>query len=390
MKNNFYRSMLLCTLVILGLAACANQPTASAPDPTPAVAPSNDVIAEGRLRPIRAANLSFQQPAIVEEVHVQIGDPVSEGDPLARLASADQAEAQLAAARLALVEAQQALDTLTRTGASNLASTWTAYMDAQEVRAEAEREWEDLNVEDIEERTDDARAEVQDRAADLQEAQEEFDRYSDLDEGNASRQSAEDELETAQEDHNEALRNLEEITRERDTVRAALDAALAAESEARHQYELSSEGANGDQLVLARTRLENAEAQVAAAEDLLSNYVLSAPFDGVVLDVSVEAGEQVAAGARAVSVADTSSWIVETTDVTELEVVDLAVGQPVTFTADALPAVTMSGTVSEISQSSLVQGGDVIYTVRIQAEEVDPRVLWGMTVEVIFESRANN
>ncbi|HSL30498.1 MAG TPA: HlyD family efflux transporter periplasmic adaptor subunit [Anaerolineales bacterium] len=390
MKNNFYRSMLLCTLVILGLAACANQPTASAPDPTPAVAPSNDVIAEGRLRPIRAANLSFQQPAIVEEVHVQIGDPVSEGDPLARLASADQAEAQLAAARLALVEAQQALDTLTRTGASNLASTWTAYMDAQEVRAEAEREWEDLNVEDIEERIDDARAEVQDRAADLQEAQEEFDRYSDLDEGNASRQSAEDELETAQEDHNEALRNLEEITRERDTVRAALDAALAAESEARHQYELSSEGANGDQLVLARTRLENAEAQVAAAEDLLSNYVLSAPFDGVVLDVSVEAGEQVAAGARAVSVADTSSWIVETTDVTELEVVDLAVGQPVTFTADALPAVTMSGTVSEISQSSLVQGGDVIYTVRIQAEEVDPRVLWGMTVEVIFESRANN
>ena len=390
MKNNFYRFMLLFMLLALGLTACANQPTVSAQDVTPVPVPSDDIVAEGHLRPVRAANLTFQQFGVVEQVHVKIADSVSEGDELARLANADQAEAQLAAASLARVEAQQALDSLTRTGASNLASTWTAYMDAQEVRAEAEREWEDLNVEDIDERIDDAQAEVQDRAADLEEAQEEFDRYGDLDENNASRQTAEDELEIAQEDHNEALRELEEITRERDRVRAALDAALAAEAEARHQYELSSEGVNADQLALAQARLQNAEAQVAAAEDLLSNYVLTAPFNGMVVDVSVEVGEQVAAGARAVSIADTSSWIVETSDVTELEVVDLAVGQSVTFTADALPDVTMSGTVSEISQSSVVQGGDVIYIVRIQAEEVDPRVLWGMTVEVVFESLARN
>lgn len=390
MKNNFYNFKLLFMLFVLGLAACANQPTTSAPGSTPEVAPSNDVIAEGRLKPVRAVSLSFQQFGIVEEVSVKIGDPVGEGDLLARLANADQAEAQLAAARLALVEAQQEMDTLTRTGASNLASTWTAYMDAQAVRADAEREWEDLNVEDIDERIDDARAELQDRAADLEEAQDEFERYSDLDEDNASRQSAEDELETTQEDYNEALRSLEEVTRERDTVRAALDAALAAEAELRHQYELSSEGANADQLALARARLENAQAQVSAAEDLLTHYLLTAPFDGVIVDVSVEVGEQLAAGSRAVGVADSSSWVVETTDVTELEVVDLAVGQPVTFTADALPDVTMSGTVSEISQSSLVQGGDVIYTVRIQAEQVDPRVLWGMTVEVVFESLGRN
>ncbi len=390
MKKNSYRSMLLFILLASGLAACANQPTASAQDPTPAFAPSNDVIAEGHLRPVRAANLSFQQTGVVEQVHVKIGDSVSEGDALARLANAEQAEAQLAAASLARVEAQQALDSLTRTGASNLAGTWTAYLEAQEVRAVAAREWEDLNVEDIDERIDDAQAEVEDRAADLEDAQEEFDRYSSLDEDNSSRQTAEDELETAQEDYNEALRNVEEVTRERDTVRAALDAALAAEVEARYQYELSSEGVNAEQLTLTQARLQNAEAQVAAAEDLLSTYVLSAPFDGIVADVAVEAGEQVAAGSRAVSVADPSSWIVETTDITELEVVDLVVGQSVMFTADALPDVTMNGTVSEISQSSLLQGGDVIYTVRIQAEEVDPRVLWGMTVEVIFESRPNN
>jgi hypothetical protein len=86
-----------------------------------------------------------------------------------------------------------------------------------------------------------------------------------------------------------------------------------------------------------------------------------------------------------VSVIDASSWTIETTDVTELEVVNLAVGQNVTFTADALSGVTMHGVVTEISQSSFVQSGDVIFTVRIKANDVDPRLKWGMTVEVTFE-----
>jgi len=68
-----------------------------------------------------------------------------------------------------------------------------------------------------------------------------------------------------------------------------------------------------------------------------------------------------------------------------LEVVNITVGQKVTFTADAFSDVTMNGTVTAISQSSYTQNGDVIYTVRIQANEVDPRVKWGMTVEVTFE-----
>jgi multidrug resistance efflux pump len=86
-----------------------------------------------------------------------------------------------------------------------------------------------------------------------------------------------------------------------------------------------------------------------------------------------------------VSVVNASSWFIETTDITELEVVNVAVGQKVTFTADALSDVTMEGVVTEISQSSFVQGGDVIFTVRIAAQDVDPRLKWGMTVEVTFE-----
>jgi multidrug resistance efflux pump len=321
----------------------------------------------------------------VEEIHVKIGDSVASGDILARLSNASVAEAQVSAANLELVNAQQALDALNRNGSGNLAAAWKTYMDAQIARADAERAWEDLNVDDIEDRIEDAEAELKDLEEDRNDAQDEFDKYEDLDADNATRKTAADDLETAQETYNEALRNLDEIKRERDSLRATLDSALAAEAEAKYQFEVSAEGVNSDQLALATARLENATAQVSAAVANLSGYVLTAPFDGVIAEVNVQDGEQVGTETRVLSVIDTSAWVVETTDVTELEVVNLGVGQRVTLIADALPDVNMQGVVTEISASSVVQGGDVIYTVRIAADDVDPRLKWGMTVEVIFD-----
>jgi hypothetical protein len=43
--------------------------------------------------------------------------------------------------------------------------------------------------------------------------------------------------------------------------------------------------------------------------------------------------------------------------------------------------------VTSISQSSYTQSGDVLYTVYIAVDDVDERVRWGMTVEVIFDSK---
>ncbi|GJQ51606.1 MAG: RND transporter [Anaerolineaceae bacterium] len=384
MNKTVYKTLMIGLIATMLLAACANQ-AAETPSPVADDVTVNDVIAEGRLEPIHAANLTFQARGIVESVNVKIGDSVKKGDALARLSSASVAEAQLAAANLEFIGAQQALDSLNRNGSANFAMTWTAYMNAQKARASVEKEWEKLNLDSIEDRIEGAKAEAQDRNSDLQDAKEEFDKYKDLNEDNSKRKAADNELEAAQKNYNEALRKLEEIARERDTVRAALDAALANEAEAKYQYETSADGVNADQLAMATARLENAEAQVAAAESNLSNYVVYAPFDGVVADAAVRAGEQAGPETRALSIVDASAWIVETTDVTELEVVNLAVGQNVTFTADALPDVTMNGVVTEISDSSVLQSGDVIYTVRIAVDKVDPRVKWGMTVEVTFE-----
>ncbi|MCA2001085.1 MAG: HlyD family secretion protein [Chloroflexi bacterium] len=369
MKKNILKFAVFTLAFSLFLSACGNQPAAV---PTPeAVLSPNQVVAEGRLEPIQGANLYFRASGVVQEVLVRAGDSVKAGDVLVRLTNAGGAEAQV-------VIAQNAYDTLLRNESGDRAKYWEAYMNAQAARAKAEKEWEDLNLDDIEDTIEDRKATVEDRREDLQDAQEDFDKYKDLDEDNSKRKDAEDDLERAQEDLNEALRNLEKEIRKRDEIRAAYDAALAAEAEAKHQYEISLNGPNAEQLALA-------EANLKAAKDALSNYVITAPFDGVVAEVHVKAGEQVTPEVRAVSVADFSQWIVKTTDVTELEVVKLSEGQQALLVPDALPELTLQGIVTEISQAYTQQGGDILYTVRIAVKNPDPRLKWGMTVEATFQ-----
>ena len=372
MKKKILYVVSIFTALALFLAACGAQTGASTPEPVAESVESGDVIAEGRLLPVRGTNLAFQVRGIVEEVFVEAGDTVSEGDVLARLTNVGAAEAQM-------LVAQNAYDTLLRNESGDRARLWLAYMNAQVARAQAEEEWEDLNVDDIEDRIEDLEADVEDARDDLADAQEEFDKYKDLDEDNTRRTEAEDDLEIAQEDLNAAIRALEEETRQRDTVEAAYEAALAAESEAKYQYEISLDGPNADQLAVAKANLD-------AAMDALSSYVITAPFTGVVADVNVKAGQQVGPETRIVSVADFSEWTVETTDITELEVVDLQVGQQVTILPDALPEVELTGVVTEISNAYFQSGGDILYTVRIRVDGTDPSLKWGMTVEAIFRT----
>jgi multidrug efflux pump subunit AcrA (membrane-fusion protein) len=370
MKKQILILLTLLTIFSLALTACGNQPVA-----TPAstdIALSNEVVAEGRLEPIHGANLSFQARGIVDEVLANEGDLVKKGDVLVRLSNAGVAEAQV-------VSAQNAYDTLLRNEGSDRAKLWQAYMKAQIVRANAEKKWDDLNVDDIETHIEDDKAIVEDRQHDLKDRQEDFDKYKNLEKDNYKRENAKNALNQAQDDLNRAVRELEEETRKRDEVRATYDSALGAEAEAKHQYEISLNGPNTDQLALAKANLD-------AAQDTLSNYVITAPFDGVVADVNVKVGEQVGAETRVISIADFSAWIIKTTDITELEVVKLNKGQSVKFVPDALPDLTLKGTITEISQAYTQQGGDILYTVRIAVKDTDPRLKWGMTVEVTSQA----
>jgi multidrug efflux pump subunit AcrA (membrane-fusion protein) len=376
--------MILMMVAVLAFTAC-NTTTEPTPAPKTTVVPPNAVIAEGRIVPNDFLYMSFPVHGKVAEILVENGDSVKEGDVLIRLADREQAEASLVAAQTELIAAQQTYDEFIRLADFSHAQAWRALLEAQAARAEAQTAWDELDIDEIDDRIDEAEAEVNDQLDVLEDAQEEFAKYEELSENNASRQDAKDELDEAEKNYNEAVRVLEETQREKDVPRAMLDEALAAETEARRDFENTINGPDSEQLALLEGRLNSAQAQVTAAEKALSNYELTAPFDGAIVDVNVIVNEMVGPENWSVLVADFSEWFVETTDLTELKVVKVFEGQEATMVPDALPEFEIKGIVEEINQGYYIQGGDISYSVKLSLNEVDPALRWGMTVEITFE-----
>lgn len=375
--------LFLSLALLFTLSACGGKET---PTPEPVESLSLDyVIAEGHVFPARDIWLNFSAQGRVAEILVEAGEKVSRGQVLMRLDNSEGSEAALLAAELELISARQGFDDFTRTAELGSAVAWQAYLNAQTLRGSAEREWEDLNLEYLEDDIDDALIEVRDTESDLDDAREEWEKYQDVDQGNYARQAAEDDLEDAQEDFNEAQRDLEEAIREIDGPRADLDAALAAEAEARRDFEMwLDEGFDLDQFTLLETRVRAAEAGMVAAQSRLDNYTLTAPFSGTVTDIYLEIGHFVGPEARAVLLADLSEFMIETSDLTELEVVKINLGQIAEIVPDALPDTLLTGKVERISESFTTQAGDIIYKVTISLDKSDPSLRWGMTVELTF------
>ena len=372
--------LFLVVISALILSACGAEET-----PVPAPVKSidiNAVVAEGHILPAQDVMLKFSVRGTVANIMVEEGEVVAKDQTIIQLADQEQAEASLRAAELELTRAQQAYDDFVRTGGLATADAWQSYLAAQIIRADAERDWEKLNIDDLEDDIDDARADVSDREEDLQDEQDDLDKYKDLDEENTKRKNAEDDFDDAQEDLNEALRDLEEAIRDLDDIRAELDAALAVESEAKRDYEVRvDDGLDPDEKRLLEARLSNAKAQVAAAENALDGYQLKAPFDGTITDLNVEIGELVGPEQWVAQIADFSEFYVETSDLTELEVVKVYEGQPVEIIPDALPELMLDGRVESIGQSFKTQAGDIIYTVKIHLDDSNSALRWGMTVE---------
>jgi HlyD family secretion protein len=137
----------------------------------------------------------------------------------------------------------------------------------------------------------------------------------------------------------------------------------------------------------AELRLAQAERDVAAsrlteAQVALRQTELRAPFAGTVALVNVERGEQAAGGQPLVTIGDLSGWLVETTDLSELEVVRVAVGDAATVTFEALPDLVLSGHVDRIQVRGTGDAGNVVFAVAIKPDAHNPQLRWNMTATV--------
>ncbi len=133
----------------------------------------------------------------------------------------------------------------------------------------------------------------------------------------------------------------------------------------------------------AEAALLQAQTNLQAAEVALARTTVRAPFAGTVAAVNVEVGDLAAPGAPIVSLADFSGWLVETTDLTELDVVNINPGDPVEIRVDAISGETLHGTIQTIDSMATPSRGDVTYAVTIALDDATRLPLrWGMTVFV--------
>jgi len=382
--------------IALGLLAIVLVACSTEGDPTdevsiPIVVDDLSVIADGRLNPVKSAQLSFSTGGEISAVLVAEGDSVEKGQPLVSLANREQFEAAVAAAGLELISAQQALEVLYENSETIGAQAQQDLANAREELRKAEYTW---SVQQEGRRAsgssiNGAEANLILARKNLDDARDAYGSVSGRGDSDAAKALAQKNLSNAQRDHDSALRNLNWPTGKPTEIQQAMLDADVAIAQARlgaaeREWEERRDGPDRDDIALAEARLANAQAQLAAAEAALANLELKAPFAGTVAGVMARVGEMAAPGQPAVVLADLSSWFVETDNLTEIELPQIEIGQPVVVALDALSDVELRGTVAAIRPLFEIRQGDVTYVVKIALDEGDPRLQWGMTAVVTF------
>jgi len=173
---------------------------------------------------------------------------------------------------------------------------------------------------------------------------------------------------------------------EADVLRAAQAGVSAAQAEyeaAQAQVNRLLAGATAADIAVGEANVAVAQAGLERAQATRRQAEIVAPFDGVIAEAPIRAGQYVNAGMPLVSIGAAPLHI-ETTDLSEKDVAGIKIGSTAQVSFDALPGVRVNGTVSQIAPKSTRTTG-VNYTVMIELSEVPAELRWGMTalVEIV-------
>lgn len=336
---------LILFLSLLFAACSAPTEQTSPPTAMPPIIADANITAEGRVEPVHFAEIAFTTGGVISEVLVQEGQAVEQGQLLIRLG--DASDMNYAAAQLELVNAQKAINDLTNAAGTDLAQAIINLKDAQEAYEKAANYLTYLQTSQKVPQTETRSFLIQNWKG-----------Y----------------------EYRTKTRHFKGPAPEDWIIEAKNDLALktAELDDAQRTYDRLKDGADAEQLVVLEAQLNAAKAKVAS-------FSVIAPFDGVVAELNARPGNSIKVGEIAVTVADFSSWQIETTDLTEIDVVELSEGGPVIITLDAIPGATLNGVVESISQTYEEKQGDVVYGVTVTLDESYPGLRWGMTAVVNFE-----
>lgn len=394
---SFRSALLALALAPLALAGCG----AATPTPETVEAQQVNVLpvvsATGEVLPADWADLSFATGGDIAEILVERGQQVEAGDVLARLedstlrAVVAEAEAALAQAEanLALVEAGPTEEEIRAAeGALSAAYASTAAAQArknalyeidEDARLAAERQL--IEAQNLLQQLN-ANAGVLQSIDVSGLTPDETHPWAQLEPLSYQIDLAQTNLQAAQAALSDLLDGPNPSQVAVQDAQIGLANAQAAAAQARLDY-LKAQPFP-EQIAVAEAQVEQARAGLLSAQARLDQAVLKAPFDGMITAIYLDANEFIGPGQRAIQIGDLASLRVETTDLNEIDVARVQVGDSAIVTFDALPGVEVSGTVARIAPKSS-QGTGVNYTVIIDLAEIPEQVRWGMTAFVDIE-----
>jgi multidrug efflux pump subunit AcrA (membrane-fusion protein) len=350
------------------------------------------IVAEGKVVPLRSATLSFITGGVVDEIFVDEGSAIKKDTVIAQLSGTERVESQISSAELAVISAQQAYDDLFENVDVQKAQAELAVAKAKIALDDAEDDRERKDYRRSSDTTlDGIRADYYLAKNALEDAEEYFDYFEEnYDEEDPIRAGAMSQLVAAKNAYEKAQYNLnyamgfpeENVVEEADANVALAQANL--EEANQDLAGLKDGNPDPDDVAVVEARLKEAKAGFAAAQASLEDLKLIAPFAGELVANNLNVGEFISPGAPAAVIGDVSEWEIETTDLTELDVVNIHEGMEVTVELDALPDLQLKGVVSSVKMLGENRQGDITYTIKIKLEETDDRLSWNMTAFVTF------
>ena len=191
-----------------------------------------------------------------------------------------------------------------------------------------------------------------------------------------------------------------------DESKASLDSAVSQRNFAKSEYErnktLYGEGfISRAEMEQSQTQYEQSEQSVKRAQSTYDRAVTNlgyativSPVDGTVISRKVDVGQTVAASFQTpdlFEIAEDLTKMQIETAVSEADIGVIKEGQPVTFTVDAYPSETFDGIVRQIRLSPTTTSNVVVYTVVIDVDNSQLRLMPGMTafVTIIISEKQN-
>ena len=120
----------------------------------------------------------------------------------------------------------------------------------------------------------------------------------------------------------------------------------------------------------ASESLRSAEISMQNQQDNMSNYTITSPISGTIIEKDAKQGDALTSGSTLCVIYDLS-YLEMVINVDELQIGALSVGQKVQISADAVADKTYVGTVTRVSMKGSSSGGTTTYPITIRIDNTD-------------------